>query len=182
MSMFSPAACLATKNLGSRRSTACCAAPVAPGTFHLASFSKALNYHFDSVEDNPDMPCEFGEANRKRVRHMFPFLGFPLALSINENSNSGLRDSCPLSFQLQAICHFSPVGSSDQQHDRWLPFSAMNVVAKIIGIAPKFFTLRTQLKLCPDKERSSWREQHIACTGIQSSIVENETVYEIGRG
>ncbi|URE06394.1 hypothetical protein MUK42_21423, partial [Musa troglodytarum] len=112
MSMFSPAACLATKNLGSRRSTACCAAP-----------------HFDSVEDNPDMPCEFGEANRKRVRHMFPFLGFPLALSINENSNSEVTED-----------GIFLVGE-------WIAW--------------------TQLKLCPDKERSSWREQHIACTGIQ---------------
>ncbi|KAJ8506592.1 hypothetical protein OPV22_007478 [Ensete ventricosum] len=45
----------------------------------------------------------------------------------------GLRDSCPPFFKLQPSCHFSPIGSSEQQHGRWLPFSAMNVVSIMAG-------------------------------------------------
>ncbi|THU65372.1 hypothetical protein C4D60_Mb05t02950 [Musa balbisiana] len=108
--------------------------------------------HFDSLEDNPDMPCEFGEAHRKRVRHMFPFLGFPLAMSINENSNSG--------WYHLLVCGTTP----------WM----IHGYGEIRDVLLKHFgrkVLWTKLKLCPDKERSSWREQHIAW-GTQTSLVQ----------
>ncbi|URE06397.1 hypothetical protein MUK42_21423 [Musa troglodytarum] len=163
--------------------------------------------HFDSVEDNPDMPCEFGEANRKRVRHMFPFLGFPLALSINENSNSGwyhllvcgttpwmirggygeIRDVLLKHFGrnvlwlLFMVVHLMHIEDISIKGLNQLFIKSAEVTEDGIFLVGEWIAW-TQLKLCPDKERSSWREQHIACTGIQSSIVENETVYEIGRG
>ncbi|CAI0402865.1 unnamed protein product [Linum tenue] len=71
------------------------------------SFSTALNYHIDSPDNNPDMPWEFNSKNQEKV--------------MTESYGN-----------LQSIS----LDLAQQQHGGWLPVSAMNAVAKVIGVAP----------------------------------------------
>ncbi|CAN1270805.1 NADH dehydrogenase [ubiquinone] flavoprotein 2, mitochondrial [Linum perenne] len=71
------------------------------------SFSTALNYHIDSPDNNPKVPWEFSSTNQQKV--------------ITENG---------------AFFRAFVLDLAQQQHGGWLPVSAMDAVAKVIGVAP----------------------------------------------
>ncbi|XP_044501078.1 NADH dehydrogenase [ubiquinone] flavoprotein 2, mitochondrial-like isoform X2 [Mangifera indica] len=78
------------------------------------SLSTALNYHLDSPDNNPDLPWEFSDANKEKVKEILSH--YP--------SNSKQSAVIPL------------LDLAQRQHGGWLPVSAMNVVAKVIEVAP----------------------------------------------
>ncbi|XVE73022.1 hypothetical protein DITRI_Ditri11bG0084700 [Diplodiscus trichospermus] len=78
------------------------------------SFSTALNYHIDKPDNNPDLPWEFSEANKKKVKEILSHY--------------------PSNYKQSAVIPLLDL--AQQQHGGWLPVSAMNAVAKIIEVAP----------------------------------------------
>ncbi|EPS58913.1 hypothetical protein M569_15898 [Genlisea aurea] len=78
------------------------------------SFSTALNYHVDGPDNNPDLPWEFTDANKEKVREILSH--YP--------SNYKQSGVIPL------------LDLAQRQHGGWLPVSAMNHIAKIIEVPP----------------------------------------------
>ncbi|KAK0582981.1 hypothetical protein LWI29_031896 [Acer saccharum] len=78
------------------------------------SFSTALNYHIDSPDNNPDLPWEFSEANKQKVKEIISHY--------------------PSNYKQSAVIPLLDL--AQQQHGGWLPVSAMNAVAKVIEVAP----------------------------------------------
>ncbi|KAK5820255.1 NADH dehydrogenase [ubiquinone] flavoprotein 2, mitochondrial-like [Gossypium arboreum] len=78
------------------------------------SFSTALNYHIDGPDNNPDLPWEFSEANKAKVK--------------------GILSHYPSNYKQSAVIPLLDL--AHQQHGGWLPVSAMNAVAKVVGVAP----------------------------------------------
>ncbi|KVI03891.1 Thioredoxin-like 2Fe-2S ferredoxin [Cynara cardunculus var. scolymus] len=78
------------------------------------SLSTALNYHLDSPDNNPDLPWEFSEANRPKVKEILSHY--------------------PSNYKQSAVIPLLDL--AQQQHGGWLPVSAMNAVAKEIEVAP----------------------------------------------
>ncbi|KAK4382701.1 NADH dehydrogenase [ubiquinone] flavoprotein 2, mitochondrial [Sesamum angolense] len=78
------------------------------------SFSTALNYHIDSPDNNPDLPWEFTDANKEKVKEIISHY--------------------PSNYKQSAVIPLLDL--AQQQHGGWLPVSAMDHVAKIIEVAP----------------------------------------------
>ncbi|CAF2125578.1 unnamed protein product [Brassica napus] len=78
------------------------------------SFSTALNYHLDSPDNKPDLPWEFSEANKSKVKEILSYY--------------------PSNYKQSAVIPLLDL--AQQQHGGWLPVSAMNAVAKVIEVAP----------------------------------------------
>ncbi|CAN4093358.1 unnamed protein product [Withania somnifera] len=78
------------------------------------SFSTALNYHIDSPDNNPDLPWEFNDANKEKVKEILSFY--------------------PSNYKQSAVIPLLDL--AQQQNGGWLPVSAMNAVAKVIEVAP----------------------------------------------
>ncbi|XP_075507644.1 NADH dehydrogenase [ubiquinone] flavoprotein 2, mitochondrial-like isoform X1 [Primulina tabacum] len=78
------------------------------------SFSTALNYHIDGPDNNPDLPWEFTDANKEKVKEILTHY--------------------PSNYKRSAVIPLLDL--AQQQHGGWLPVSAMNHVAKIIEVAP----------------------------------------------
>ncbi|XVF32468.1 hypothetical protein REPUB_Repub17cG0085500 [Reevesia pubescens] len=72
------------------------------------SFSTALNYHLDSPDNNPDLPWEFSEANKAKVKEILSHY--------------------PSNYKQSAVIPLLDL--AQQQHGGWLPVSAMNAVGK----------------------------------------------------
>ncbi|KAM0943521.1 putative NADH:ubiquinone reductase (H(+)-translocating) [Dioscorea sansibarensis] len=109
--MFPAAARLAAKRVFQIR-TAFHGSPKV--TLASRSFSTALNYHIESPDNNPDMPWEFSEANKERVKEILSHY--------------------PSNYKQSAVIPLLDL--AQQQHGGWLPVSAMNAVAKVIEVAP----------------------------------------------
>uniref|UniRef100_A0A7N0SY53 Uncharacterized protein n=1 Tax=Kalanchoe fedtschenkoi TaxID=63787 RepID=A0A7N0SY53_KALFE len=77
-------------------------------------FSTALNYHLDSPDNNPDLPWEFSEKNKVKVKEII--------------------SQYPSNYKQSAVIPLLDL--AQQQHGGWLPVSAMNAVAKVIEVAP----------------------------------------------
>ncbi|XP_030451479.1 NADH dehydrogenase [ubiquinone] flavoprotein 2, mitochondrial isoform X1 [Syzygium oleosum] len=77
-------------------------------------FSTALNYHLDSPDNNPDLPWEFSDANKNKVKEILSHY--------------------PSNYKQSAVIPLLDL--AQQQHGGWLPVSAMNAVAKVIEVAP----------------------------------------------
>lgn len=84
---------------------------VNPGLRHL---STALNYHLDSPDNNPNVPWEFTEANKERVKEIITHY--------------------PSNYKQSAVILLLDL--AQQQHGGWLPVSAMNKVAEVLEMAP----------------------------------------------
>jgi len=84
---------------------------VNPGVRH---FSTALNYHLDSPDNNPNVPWEFTEANKERVKEIITHY--------------------PSNYKQSAV--ITLLDLAQQQHGGWLPVSAMNKVAEVLEMAP----------------------------------------------
>ncbi|KAL3717409.1 hypothetical protein ACJRO7_008918 [Eucalyptus globulus] len=78
------------------------------------SLSTALNYHIDSPDNNPDLPWEFSDANKSKVKE--------------------IMSHYPSNYKQSAVIPLLDL--AQQQHGGWLPVSAMNAVAKVIEVAP----------------------------------------------
>ncbi|KAL8530416.1 hypothetical protein ACS0TY_007447 [Phlomoides rotata] len=78
------------------------------------SFSTALNYHIDSPDNNPDLPWEFSEANKEKVKE--------------------IMSHYPSNYKRSAVIPLLDL--AQQQHGGWLTVSAMNHVAKVIEVPP----------------------------------------------
>lgn len=78
------------------------------------SFSTALNYHIDTPDNNPDLPWEFNDANKEKVKEILSFY--------------------PSNYKQSAVIPLLDL--AQQQNGGWLPVSAMNAVAKVIEVAP----------------------------------------------
>ncbi|KAL0846205.1 hypothetical protein Bca101_019451 [Brassica carinata] len=78
------------------------------------NFSTALNYHLDSPDNKPDLPWEFSEANKSKVKEILSYY--------------------PSNYKQSAVIPLLDL--AQQQHGGWLPVSAMNAVAKVIEVAP----------------------------------------------
>ncbi|KAK4355481.1 hypothetical protein RND71_024452 [Anisodus tanguticus] len=78
------------------------------------SFSTALNYHIDTPDNNPDLPWEFNDANKAKVKEILSFY--------------------PSNYKQSAVIPLLDL--AQQQNGGWLPVSAMNAVAKVIEVAP----------------------------------------------
>ncbi|GMP90803.1 hypothetical protein CsSME_00041772 [Camellia sinensis var. sinensis] len=78
------------------------------------SLSTALNYHLDSPDNNPDLPWEFTDANKAKVKEIISHY--------------------PSNYKQSAVIPLLDL--AQQQHGGWLPVSAMNAVAKVIEVAP----------------------------------------------
>ncbi|KAA3471380.1 NADH dehydrogenase [ubiquinone] flavoprotein 2, mitochondrial [Gossypium australe] len=78
------------------------------------SLSTALNYHLDTPDNNPDLPWEFSEANKQKVKEILSHY--------------------PSNYKQSAVIPLLDL--AQQQHGGWLPVSAMNAVAKVIEVAP----------------------------------------------
>ncbi|CAL9061013.1 unnamed protein product [Musa banksii] len=78
------------------------------------SFSTALNYHLDSPDSNSDLPWDFSEANKEKVKEILSHY--------------------PSNYKQSAVIPLLDL--AQQQHGGWLPLSAMNVIAKVIEVAP----------------------------------------------
>ncbi|CAL9104641.1 unnamed protein product [Musa textilis] len=78
------------------------------------SFSTALNYHLDSPDIYSDLPWDFSEANKEKVKEILSHY--------------------PSNYKQSAVIPLLDL--AQQQHGRWLPLSAMNVIAKVIEVAP----------------------------------------------
>ncbi|KAH0933604.1 NADH dehydrogenase [ubiquinone] flavoprotein 2, mitochondrial [Brassica rapa] len=85
-----------------------------PPTQAYRSFSTALNYHLDSPDNKPDLPWEFSEANKSKVKEILSYY--------------------PSNYKQSAVIPLLDL--AQQQHGGWLPVSAMNAVAKVIEVAP----------------------------------------------
>ncbi|KAJ6838347.1 NADH dehydrogenase [ubiquinone] flavoprotein 2, mitochondrial [Iris pallida] len=113
--MLAPAARLASKRLSEiRRIFRPSPPPLVAGYAGSRSFSTALNYHIDSPENNPNMPWEFSESNREKVKEILSHY--------------------PSNYKQSAVIPLLDL--AQQQHGGWLPVSAMNAVAKVIEVAP----------------------------------------------
>ncbi|URE17694.1 Phosphoribulokinase / Uridine kinase family [Musa troglodytarum] len=89
--------------------------PSRPVAFAPArSFSTALNYHLDSPDIYSDLPWDFSEANKEKVKEILSHY--------------------PSNYKQSAVIPLLDL--AQQQHGRWLPLSAMNVIAKVIEVAP----------------------------------------------
>ncbi|THU61242.1 hypothetical protein C4D60_Mb07t21240 [Musa balbisiana] len=78
------------------------------------SFSTALNYHLDSPDSNSDLPWDFSEANKEKVKEILSHY--------------------PSNYKQSAVIPLLDL--AQQQHGGWLSLSAMNVIAKVIEVAP----------------------------------------------
>ncbi|TYI20517.1 hypothetical protein ES332_A07G243400v1 [Gossypium tomentosum] len=78
------------------------------------SFSTALNYVCSNPSCNTDLPWEFSEANKAKVK--------------------GILSHYPSNYKQSAVIPLLDL--AHQQHGGWLPVSAMNAVAKVVGVAP----------------------------------------------
>ncbi|CAN1270807.1 NADH dehydrogenase [ubiquinone] flavoprotein 2, mitochondrial [Linum perenne] len=78
------------------------------------SFSTALNYHIDSPDNNPKVPWEFSSTNQQKVKEIISHY--------------------PSNYKQSAVIPLLDL--AQQQHGGWLPVSAMDAVAKVIGVAP----------------------------------------------
>ncbi|KAH9623073.1 hypothetical protein KSS87_001166 [Heliosperma pusillum] len=78
------------------------------------SFSTALNYHIDSPDNNPNVQWKFSETNQQKA--------------------SELLTHYPSNYKQSAVIPLLDL--AQQQHGGWLPVSAMNEVARIVGVAP----------------------------------------------
>ncbi|PPD68130.1 hypothetical protein GOBAR_DD34996 [Gossypium barbadense] len=70
--------------------------------------------HIDGPDNNPDLPWEFSEANKAKVK--------------------GILSHYPSNYKQSAVIPLLDL--AQQQHGGWLPVSAMNAVAKVVGAAP----------------------------------------------
>ncbi|MBA0758483.1 hypothetical protein Gotri_021475 [Gossypium trilobum] len=70
--------------------------------------------HIDGPDNNPDLPWEFSEANKAKVKGILPHY--------------------PSNYKQSAVIPLLDL--AQQQHGGWLPVSAMNAVAKVVGVAP----------------------------------------------
>eukprot|EP01018_Ginkgo_biloba_P004174 Gb_29393 [translate_table: standard] len=77
-------------------------------------FSTALNYHLDSPDNNPNIPWEFTQANMERVKQIVSHY--------------------PANYKQSAVIPLLDL--AQQQHGGWIPVSAMNKVAEVLGMAP----------------------------------------------
>ncbi|KAJ3674726.1 hypothetical protein LUZ60_005342 [Juncus effusus] len=111
--MISQAARLAAKRLTEVKS-ALRSSPFIALVNGSRSFSTALNYHLDSPENKSDATWEFSKANMEKVNEILSH--YP-----SNYKQSGVIPMLDL---------------AQQQHGGWLPVSAMNTIAKIIGVAP----------------------------------------------
>ncbi|WMV47295.1 hypothetical protein MTR67_040680 [Solanum verrucosum] len=78
------------------------------------SFSTALNYHIDTPDNKPDLPWEFNNANKEKVKEILSFY--------------------PSNYKQSAVIPLLDL--AQQQNGGWLPVSAMNAVAKVVEVAP----------------------------------------------
>ncbi|KAK8674479.1 hypothetical protein V6N13_112769 [Hibiscus sabdariffa] len=78
------------------------------------SFSTALNYHIDGPDNNPGLPWEFSQANKAKVKEILSHY--------------------PSNYKRSAVIPLLDL--AQQQHGGWLPVSAMDAVAKVVGVAP----------------------------------------------
>ncbi|KAI4364079.1 hypothetical protein MLD38_020217 [Melastoma candidum] len=85
-----------------------------PQPVSIRSFSTALNYHIDTPDNNPDLPWEFSDANKLKVKEILSHY--------------------PSNYKQSAVIPLLDL--AQQQHGGWLPVSAMNAVAKVIEVAP----------------------------------------------
>lgn len=79
----------------------------------LRPYSTALNIHKDMPDNNPKIPWEFTEANMVKARE--------------------IMSHYPLNYQQSAVIPLLDL--AQQQHGGWLPISAMNKVAEVLGMA-----------------------------------------------
>lgn len=77
-------------------------------------YSTALNLHKDSPDNNSNIPWDFTAANMTRARE--------------------IMSHYPANYQQSAVIPLLDL--AQQQHGGWLPISAMNKVAEILGMAP----------------------------------------------
>eukprot|EP00249_Psilotum_nudum_P010013 c22282_g1_i2 orf=116-937(+) len=77
-------------------------------------FSAVLNLHRDSPDNNASMPWEFTKANMERAKEIISHY--------------------PSNYKQSAVIGLLDL--AQQQHGGWLPISAMNKVAEILGMAP----------------------------------------------
>ncbi|CAD5187756.1 unnamed protein product [Musa acuminata subsp. malaccensis] len=110
--MLSSAASLASKRLPAICRFLRSSSPVAFAP--ARSFSTALNYHLDSPDSNSDLPWDFSEANKEKVKEILSHY--------------------PSNYKQSAVIPLLDL--AQQQHGGWLPLSAMNVIAKVIEVAP----------------------------------------------
>ncbi|KAK2997258.1 hypothetical protein RJ639_025906 [Escallonia herrerae] len=78
------------------------------------SLSTALNYHVDTPDNKPDLPWEFSDTNKNKVKEILSHY--------------------PSNYKQSAVIPLLDL--AQQQHGGWLPVSAMNAVAKVIEVAP----------------------------------------------
>ncbi|CAN1291740.1 NADH dehydrogenase [ubiquinone] flavoprotein 2, mitochondrial [Linum perenne] len=81
-------------------------------------FSTALNYHIDSPDNKPDTLWEFSATNKGKQN-----------FQVKE-----IISHYPSNYKQSAVIPLLDL--AQQQHGGWLPVSAMNAVAKVIGVAP----------------------------------------------
>ncbi|KAF3645831.1 NADH dehydrogenase [ubiquinone] flavoprotein 2, mitochondrial [Capsicum annuum] len=70
--------------------------------------------HIDTPDNNPDLPWEFNDANKAKVKEILSFY--------------------PSNYKQSAVIPLLDL--AQQQHGGWLPVSAMNAVAKIVEVTP----------------------------------------------
>ncbi|KAF2325284.1 hypothetical protein P3X46_003451 [Hevea brasiliensis] len=78
------------------------------------SFSTALNYHIDTPDNNPNLPWEFTDVNKEKVKEILSHY--------------------PSNYKQSAVIPLLDL--AQQQYGGWLPVSAMDAVAKVIEVAP----------------------------------------------
>ncbi|XP_013617443.1 PREDICTED: NADH dehydrogenase [ubiquinone] flavoprotein 2, mitochondrial-like [Brassica oleracea var. oleracea] len=77
------------------------------------SLSTSLNYHMDSLDNKLDLPWEFSEANKSKVKEILSYY--------------------PSNYKQSAVIPLLDL--AQHQHGGWLHVSAMNVVAKVMEVA-----------------------------------------------
>eukprot|EP00252_Welwitschia_mirabilis_P000780 TRINITY_DN1074_c0_g1_i2.p1 TRINITY_DN1074_c0_g1~~TRINITY_DN1074_c0_g1_i2.p1 ORF type:complete len:259 (-),score=44.70 TRINITY_DN1074_c0_g1_i2:372-1148(-) len=77
-------------------------------------FSTALNYHLDSPDNKPNMPWDFTDSNKERIKEILSHY--------------------PANYKQSAV--IALLDLAQQQHGGWIPVAAMNKIAEVLGIAP----------------------------------------------
>ncbi|XP_039008723.1 NADH dehydrogenase [ubiquinone] flavoprotein 2, mitochondrial-like [Hibiscus syriacus] len=111
------------------------------------SFSTALNYHLDTPDNNPDLPWEFSESNKAKVKEILSHY--------------------PSNYKQSAVIPLLDL--AQQQHGGWLPVSAMHAVAKVIEVAPiRVYEVATFYSMF---NRSKVGKYHLLVCGIHLLIL-----------
>ncbi|KAH6826792.1 Membrane fusion protein Use1 [Perilla frutescens var. hirtella] len=96
------------------------------------SFSTALNYHLDSSDNNPDIPWEFSEANKPKVKEILSHY--------------------PSNYKQSAVIPLLVL--AQQQHGGWLSVSAMNHDS-MMGLSKTEVNLRRLLAAAPQQQNQA---------------------------